>query len=319
MNAETINRPLLHRVSWGALFAGFFVGFATWLLLLALGAGIGGASFDARDLSSWRSLGIGIGIWGVIAAIIAYFVAGWVTARLSLAQERIAGVLHGVALWGLMLVVGVWVAATAVAGAVGGAASAAGNAAGGVASAAGNAAQGAAQSQQGRPQRGGQNPVTAAIAGQVAAGMNGWLKDQGMKPIPPQQMQSAIGNIGQDAMAKLQRGVPANQAVDRQTVVRGLTQAGVPRDEAQRMSAQMQQQLSQGLSQAGQQVQETAGNVGEAAATAGTAAAWGFFVYALLTLIAAALGGALGTPGDRRTPVVREEVAPTRPLSPQRA
>jgi hypothetical protein len=129
MASIAVGRPLFHRVSWGALFAGFFVGFGIWLLLLALGAGIGLATFDPKDLSNWQGLGIGFGIWGVIAGIIALFVAGWVAARLSLSEEKLEGVLHGVALWGFMLVAGLWIASTAVTRVVGGAASVAGRAA----------------------------------------------------------------------------------------------------------------------------------------------------------------------------------------------
>jgi hypothetical protein len=129
MASIAVGRPLLHRVSWGALFAGFFVGFGSWLLLLALGAGIGLAAFDPKDLGNWQGLGIGFGIWGVIAGIISLFAGAWVSARLSASEEKIEGVLHGIALWGFMLVAGLWIASMAVGKAVSGAASVAGGAA----------------------------------------------------------------------------------------------------------------------------------------------------------------------------------------------
>ncbi len=314
MATETLSRPLLQRVSWGAIFAGLFVGFALWFLLLSLGAGIGGAAFDPRSLSSWKGMGIGLGLWGVISAIISYFLAAWVTARLALTQEHLGGLLHGVALWGFMLVVGAWIAATAVMGAAGTAASAAGSAVGGLAKGAGSAASAGVQQ--------GGGGALSAVTDQVTNGMNQWIQQQGMRPIPKRQMQQAISNIGQTAVGKIARGQSPQDAVDQQTVVAGLTQAGVSRAEAQQLSAQLQQQLSQALSQAGQGAQQAAGQAGEAAATAGTAAAWAFFVYALLTLIAAAIGGWIGATGERRTPLTREEtvpVPPNRPLTPQRA
>jgi hypothetical protein len=128
-SSVALDRPLHRRVSWGALFAGFFVGFGVWLLLLALGAGIGLAAFDPKDLGNWQGLGIGFGIWGVIAGIIALFIAGFVASRLSAAEDRNEGVLHGIALWGFMLVAGLWIASTAVTRVVSGAAQAAGTAA----------------------------------------------------------------------------------------------------------------------------------------------------------------------------------------------
>jgi hypothetical protein len=136
MAITAVREPLFGRVSWGALFAGFFFGFAVWMLLLALGGGIGFSAFDPRDVQSWQSLGIGFGIWGVIAGIASMFVAGWLTARLASAESRASGMLHGAALWGFMLVAGIWLATMAVAGT----AAKATEVAGGAAQAAGNAA-----------------------------------------------------------------------------------------------------------------------------------------------------------------------------------
>lgn len=136
MATAAIREPLFGRVSWGAIFAGFFFGFAIWLLLLALGGGIGFSAFDPRDVQHWQGLGIGFGIWGVIAGVASMFIAGWLTARLGGTESRLSGMLHGAALWGFMLVAGIWIATMAVAGT----AATAAQAAGGAAQAAGNAA-----------------------------------------------------------------------------------------------------------------------------------------------------------------------------------
>lgn len=231
MAAVSIREPLLNRVSWGALFAGFFFGFAAWMLLLALGAGIGLAAFDARDVGQWQGFGLGFGIWGVVAAIIAFFFAAWLAARLSQADSRPAGMLHGAALWGFMLVVGLWAATMAVVRTAGAAASAAGTA--------------------------------AQAAGQAAA-----------------------------SNPDLQQ-----QAQERSQQVQG---------EAQQLA---------------QRAQQNAPQAAEAAKTAGVAGAWAFFVFAVLTLVAAILGGGAGVPKER-TLIRREEtvpVPPGAPLSPQRA
>lgn len=229
MAMVSLREPLLDRVSWGALFAGFFFGFAAWMLLLALGAGVGLAAFDARDVGQWQGFGIGFGIWGVIAAIIAFFFAAWLTARLSQAGSRPAGMLHGAALWGFMLVIGLWAATMAVTRTAGAAASAVGGA--------------------------------AQAAGQAAA---------------------------------------ANPQLQQQ---------------AQQRSQQLQGQAQQ----LAQEAQQNAPQAAEAARTAGTAGAWAFFIFAVLTLIAAILGGGAGVPKER-TLVTREAtVPPGAPLSPQRA
>jgi ABC-type multidrug transport system fused ATPase/permease subunit len=136
MATAALREPLFGRVSWGAVFAGFFFGFAIWLLLLALGGGIGISAFDPRDIEHWQGLGIGFGVWGVLAGIASMFAAGWLTARLGGTESRLSGMLHGAALWGFMLVAGIWIATMAVART----AATAAQAAGGAAQAAGSAA-----------------------------------------------------------------------------------------------------------------------------------------------------------------------------------
>ncbi len=212
MATMVLRQPLLQRVSWGALFAGFFFGFGIWMVLLALGAGIGFSAFNPRDLSHWQGLGIGFGIWGVIAGIIALFLAAWVTARVSTSESKLAGMLHGAALWGFMLVAGIWIAATAVGSAAGSAAQAAGGA----------------------------------------------------------------------AAAQMERGQP--------------------------------QQQMQGLEQP---MEQRSGEVASTTRTAGATSAWAFFIYGVLTLVAAVLGGRYGV-GEERHVVAREEAAPLTPPSPQR-
>jgi hypothetical protein len=127
---EILDKPAYwDQASWGALFAGFFVGTGTLFLLLTLGAAVGFTTVDPRNFDSWRNAGIGIGIWGGISAIVASFFSAWVAGRLSRSWTRLGGALHGIALWGLTWAVTMWLGAMLVGGAVRGAASAAGNAA----------------------------------------------------------------------------------------------------------------------------------------------------------------------------------------------
>jgi hypothetical protein len=229
MATVALRQPLLNRVSWGALFAGFFFGFAVWMLLLALGAGIGFAAFDPRDVAHWQGLGIGFGIWGVISGIAASFLAGWLTARMSQSDSRPAGMLHGAALWGFMIVAGMWIATMAVTRTAGAAAQAVGGA--------------------------------AQTAGQVAA---------------------------------------TNPDVQQR---------------AQQQADQVRGQADQLKQQAVEKKDEAA----SAAKTAGTAGSWAFFLYGVLTLAAAMLGGRAGVPREH-TPLAREErVPPPAAPSPQRA
>jgi hypothetical protein len=180
MATAALRQPLYDRVSWGSLFAGFFFGFGIWMLLLALGAGIGFAAFDPRDLGSWQGLGIGFGIWGVIAGIVAMFLAGWLAGRFSAADTREGGMLHGAALWGFMIVAGLWIATMAVtrtagaaAQAVGGAAQTAGEVAGQDPQLRAQAQQQGQQAQQLR-QKAEESKDEAAQAARKAGGAGAW-------------------------------------------------------------------------------------------------------------------------------------------------
>ena len=169
MASLTMRQGLLERVSWGALFAGFFFGFGVWMLLLALGAGIGFAAFDPRDLQHWQGLGIGFGIWGVIAGIVSMFLAGWLAARMSRTETRLGGMLHGAALWGFMLVAGLWIATMAIAGTASKAADVAGGALQGAGQAAGQAAQSPQMRRQAQAQSSQAQQKTQQLAQQAEA------------------------------------------------------------------------------------------------------------------------------------------------------
>lgn len=155
--------------------AGFFVGTGSLFLLLSLGAAIGFTSVDPRDLASWKHMGVGVGIWGLVAAVVSSFFAAWVAARLSAATERRVGILHGVTLWGLTWAVALWIGAMAIGGAVDNvsravptAAMALKGAASGDANRQGTDAVGAPAQVEGTANRG-SNTTTPAEAGEAAA------------------------------------------------------------------------------------------------------------------------------------------------------
>lgn len=291
MASLTLRQPLLERVSWGALFAGFFFGFGIWMVMLALGAGIGLATFNPADVSSWRGLGIGFGIWGVVAGIVSMFLAGWLTARLSATDSKVSGTLHGAALWGFVLIVGIWMASMAVGRVVSGAASAATGAV--------SAAGGAAGQAQGNVQG-----ATETLAAGATAQLNDWLRQQGMSQVSQQQLRAAMNDIVGNATSRVRQGESPMQALDRESIAASLAEhTELTREEAQRAAQQVQTQLSAQLSGAQQQLAQA----GDTAADATATGAWAFFLYGVLTLAAAMIGGSLGAPKDRR--VVREDRA----------
>ena len=103
----------LHRISWGAVFAGLLGALALLWLLLLLGSALGVSILDATDA---RALGGGLGwgavIWLILSFLIAYFVGGAMAARLSSEPTSVGGLLHGATVWSaatvLSLVLGAW-------------------------------------------------------------------------------------------------------------------------------------------------------------------------------------------------------------------
>jgi cell division protein FtsB len=99
--------------------------------------------------------------------------------------------------------------------------------------------------------------------------------------------------------------------------------AGQAAASSPQLQEQAQQQADQARQRAGQLRQQVEENKDEAAVVAkkaGTAGSWAFFLYGLLTLVAAMLGGRSGVPRDRLLVGREEPVSPPgAPLSPQRA
>jgi hypothetical protein len=100
------------RVSWGAIFAGVVIAMAVQILLTVLGVGTGAAVFEAADRVDPAAWTVGVGLWWIITGLIALFIGGWVAGHLSTNPDRIDGALHGLATWGLVAVIGVWLTGT---------------------------------------------------------------------------------------------------------------------------------------------------------------------------------------------------------------
>jgi hypothetical protein len=104
------------RVSWGALFAGFFAAIVVQALLLTLGVAVGLTATGQPT----QAFGPGMGIWWVITSIVALFLGGWVAARLMHVQSQEAGAMHGFLTWAITTVLGTLLITTAGAALIGG-------------------------------------------------------------------------------------------------------------------------------------------------------------------------------------------------------
>ncbi len=107
-------------VSWGSIFAGAVLASIISLVLNMLGVGIGAVSVSPQG-GNLQGLGIGTGIWVVVASLFALFVGGWAAARLSSSATRGEGVLHGLITWGFVTIFAVYLIGNAMSSIIGGA------------------------------------------------------------------------------------------------------------------------------------------------------------------------------------------------------
>lgn len=108
------------RVSWGGIFAGVLLGAGTVLLLSALGLAIGVSVLDPQDAEA-RSIGTATGLWAAATLLIALFVAGWGSTRLSQLRDLTVAYFEGALTWVLTVLLVLWLAASGVTMVTGGA------------------------------------------------------------------------------------------------------------------------------------------------------------------------------------------------------
>lgn len=140
-------------VDWGAILAGTVVAGGATVVLTAFATGLGLGSISADDggeFSSWWL--ILTGIFSVVSMVAIYMLGGYIAGRM---RRRVDGALrdettardgiHGLAVWGLGMLVGGFLAAGAISGGVKAVSSAAGTVTEAAGSIVGGAAQGVGQ------------------------------------------------------------------------------------------------------------------------------------------------------------------------------
>lgn len=106
-------------VSWGALFAGAAASLGVWILLYALGLALGLSTIDPNDNDTLRASGIFTGVWGLATPLVALFVGGLVAGRSSGTIGRGGGALHGLVVWSLTALGGLFLVANLFGGVLG--------------------------------------------------------------------------------------------------------------------------------------------------------------------------------------------------------
>jgi hypothetical protein len=98
--STTILAPI-DRVRWPAVFAGLVTVLSVLAVLTILGLAIGLAVVSPGNRAS--QFGLGAGIWGIITALIAFIIGGWLAARTAAVRGRANGVLNGAMVWAVTI------------------------------------------------------------------------------------------------------------------------------------------------------------------------------------------------------------------------
>jgi len=113
--ASEIPRPA--PVHCGALLGGLALTLGLGWLLMLFGTAAGFSIADSTDLEALGAgFGIGAALWVAFSWLVAYFLGGMLTARLSGATEQQEGMLQGATLWGLAAVTAVVLGFTGASG-----------------------------------------------------------------------------------------------------------------------------------------------------------------------------------------------------------
>ena len=101
-------------LDWGAILASVFAGLGTTLLLVAFGSAAGiEAADDGGDETRISSI---VGTWTVVSALLGTLVGTFIGGRYSRFQSGASAVYHALTSWGLVQVLGLWLAGNGIAG-----------------------------------------------------------------------------------------------------------------------------------------------------------------------------------------------------------
>jgi heme A synthase len=106
-----------NRVQFGPILAGVLTAIATLLILTVLGLAIGSSALEPRDVG--EKVGTGAAIWGIVSALIAFFIGGWVAAKTAAVAGTGSGMINGLMVGAAILAIVLWLTGSGVSGILG--------------------------------------------------------------------------------------------------------------------------------------------------------------------------------------------------------
>lgn len=264
------------RIRWSAIIGSVIVAAGVWLLLHALGLGIGLTALDPEHASSLRGVGIGTGIWSIIVPILALFLGGLVAGYLAGIMPRMSAVVHGGVLWSLATILSLLILLSTLSGLLTGVARLSGQVVGAAGGVAMQSIAGLDDASLGS---------VGLSANDLLVPVNARLREAGKPPITADELRAAAEDVLRTAVRE--------GRFDRELLVQSLAQnTSLTREDAQEVAATIEQQWQQ---QAGA-LSQRAGELGSSAETAALQAAesTGKALIVLFFLMAAGLVAAIG-------------------------
>lgn len=101
-------------VAWGGVFAGLVMMLVTQILLSVLGMAVGFSALEPAQQTPGAGFGWGAAIWAIISLSISLFIGGYVAGRFAPTGTRGNGAMNGALVWGLSLILGIYLVGTGV-------------------------------------------------------------------------------------------------------------------------------------------------------------------------------------------------------------
>jgi hypothetical protein len=268
---------LFNRASWGAIFVGVVIALAVNLTLQMLGLALGSLAINpTTEVNPFEGLASGAAIWIAASMLIALFSGGYAAGRLAGYQQDATGILHGLAVWGVMTLV-TWLMLSTFAGSI---MNGVANVVGGGLSLAGQAVQEVAPE------------VQQAIDMRTTTLDNILLDSDELQPdataIDRAEVRAAVLRI-------LQGGDTLDETTRQEAVTTIADRTALTEAEIEQRINRYQTLYQQTVNDVEQRIEETSGNIADTVAAAAGAA----FLALISGAFAAGAGGLVGSPSER--------------------
>lgn len=106
-----------NRVQFGPIVAGILTAITAMLILTVLGLAVGASALEPREVG--EKVGTAAAIWGILSAIISFFLGGWVAAKTAAVSGMGSGLMNGFIVGAGILVIVLWLTGSGVGAVVG--------------------------------------------------------------------------------------------------------------------------------------------------------------------------------------------------------